>query len=137
MSEQLEFNFSAWDVESYLGLPYRTLGETRDGVCCLGLVILFFAEHGITLESPRVRTVREARGSSFFDAWTPIIEPSKYGDLVLMKNPPGVGLEDHLGIWFPPKGVLHASLKARAVVTNEMHELKNSIVGFARHKCLT
>jgi hypothetical protein len=42
------------DISPFVGLPYRNRGRDFDGCDCLGLVLLVYAAHGVTLPDPRI-----------------------------------------------------------------------------------
>lgn len=92
----------------YLGIPYRDHGRDLDGIDCWGLVLLFYADHGVQLDAlPGVwrhdpeladRITREAVN------WTRVESP-RYGDVVVFRI---AGRPRHVGVMLDQDRFVHA-----------------------------
>ena len=96
---------------SYIGTPYRTGGETRNGMDCSGLVMAVYSAFDIDL--PRTSLDQSRAG-------TPIsrsdMEP---GDLVFFKTSSSKPVS-HVGIYIGEGKFIHASYSTRKVRVDEL-----------------
>lgn len=88
---------------TYVGIPYRRGGETRDGADCWGLVRLWFREQlGVELPMVSDDALREVERQRCL--WTPIETPAR-GDLLLFRQP---GRAVHCAVALGDGRMLHA-----------------------------
>lgn len=104
-----------WSAE-YLGLPYRDEGWDRDGVSCLGLVSLVYAEqcgmllpgYGDVVDGPECAEIAAAFVGDR-DAWPfRAIAPEQARDFDLVTFRLG-GVESHVGVVAWPGAMLHVA----------------------------
>lgn len=122
-------------VGSLIGLPYKPLGDTREGVHCTGLVVLFFRELGLPCDHPlhgTAEAVLAADGTR--KHFCEVKPPPQFGDVVWMR---GFRLDDpagHLGI-YTPQGVLHV-LEHVGVIISQRWQVSGRVRGYFRHRDL-
>jgi hypothetical protein len=92
-------------VKSFVGIAYKDGGVSRDGVYCVGLVILFYRERGIELPDPATMDPNLVQESPFYRCFSVQHKPI-YGDVVSLPGENSFD-EGHVGIW-TPLGILHA-----------------------------
>lgn len=107
-----------WTAVTYKGVPYKYGGTTRRGIDCSGLIMVSFAERGVTL--PRSSYDMSKKG------YTISLREARRGDLIFFKTNPRkpnrithVGLVTHIKNGVPY--FIHASTK-RGVTVNNMSE---------------
>ena len=104
----------------YLGISYKDIGRTRDGVDCWGLVVLVYAEqlgieliHHIEVEDPSdsikiARLIFEEQEE--LQLFHPVEGEAREGDAVLFRRR---GMPPHVGIYVGMEGghryVLHTT----------------------------
>ena len=125
----------------YIGIPYKHLGRSRDGVDCYGLVILIFEEeYGIKLspfeysmdwqEHPEEDPINKYRGE---DVWKEIsLSNAKEGDVLLFRvgNCPVV---NHIGIYMREGYFLHTHVGTPVVAARLDNLWKDKLVQVVRH----
>lgn len=133
-------------VSSYVGLPFKERGLTRDGLHCWGLVRLVLAEQrGIELPSygeqsaaDLVAAARFFRRDSRRDPWAKVDTPREF-DVALMsamsEEPRPRVMEGHCGVMIDATTVLHVWSATHAVQMRLSHYLiRHRVLGFYRHK---
>jgi len=93
-------------AQSYLGTPYRSGGETRQGMDCSGLVMTVYKTVGLKL--PRTARDQSLRGEKITKS------QMKPGDLVCFSNGRSAAVS-HVGIYVGKDRFIHASTSARRV----------------------
>lgn len=130
MSEHLALTYDEALVESLLGIPYKLMGDTRAGVCCFGLVLLFFREQGIHIDHPR--TYDEDKFTPFREHFRTGFDSWEYGDVIVFPKHNGI---KHLGIWLPGNNMLHAHQEIGTAII-PLSRWPQQPIEHARHKCL-
>jgi cell wall-associated NlpC family hydrolase len=99
-------------AETYLGVPYRYGGVSRDGLDCSGLVMSVYRKHDIQLPRTSAQQFRVGRP----------VAPSalRAGDLVFFAN--GRGRVNHVGIYAGQGRFIHASTSRHAVRYDSLRE---------------
>ena len=92
-------------ARSYLGIPYRYGGESRDGVDCSGLVLRVYASCGVSL--PRSCAAQYTRGV--------VVKRNELAPGDLMFFGEKGSLPSHVGIYEGNGHFIHASTGHRAV----------------------
>ena len=116
-------------AQSWVGVPWRHQGRSREGVDCLGLLIVVARDlgidRGIDLDAPAFRAYRRlppaglaGKLAEHLDRAT-IIEPGTIGLFALAETQPA-----HVGIFAPGPGsgldLIHAYAPAKAVVRHRL-----------------
>lgn len=122
-------------ADQYIGIPWDAYGDTREGVSCWGLVVLYYREL-LNLEVPNYRhDVDDFAGigdqtQAVLDSgeWF-LVEKPEDGDVVLMSHR---FAPHHFGIWVAG-GALHASRFSRFVVHQTLAQLSESRFGRIRY----
>lgn len=125
------FEFNARYINELVGVKYQSLGETRDGVNCVGLVCLFYREHGVDMPCPNSTDPSDVR-LIFVDRWKEIDRPD-YGDLAVMPGEASA-IEGHVGIW-TPLGILKAEKRHGVII--QPHGRAHGRVKFYRYQDTT
>jgi hypothetical protein len=114
---------SVWwdkDVEqhtlSLVGTRWDEVGATRQGVYCVGLVILWYDWFGVTIPNPLTQDPQDVNAhlSNYFALFR---GDKRAGDVVTMAGE-GDYFEGHVGVW-TPIGVLHATRRQGVVLEAE------------------
>lgn len=117
-------------MDEYIGIPYKNLGVSRDGVYCAGFVVLFYRDHGLSVPDPATDNFKEGRESDFSRVWRPVQSPL-YGDLVTMRGEQDP-YQGHLGI-YTPIGCLHALRNVGVVCQKWDARIRARVTGYYRY----
>ena len=119
----------------YVGIPFRSLGRTRKGCDCYGLLQIVFKEH-YNLTLPDVIGYKDAMNtdqtSHIIEEYTPLlagekeVEP-KEGMVVVLNGLEG--LSSHVGVLISDKLMLHTT-KRFGTIIEDLSIYKNRVKGF-------
>lgn len=121
----------------YVGIPFKTLGRTRNGCDCYGLVKLVMKEH-YKIDLPEIATYLNALDhkniAPVIDENTPLLagekiaEP-KEGLVVVLSS--SEGLSSHVGLMVTDELILHTTYKTGALIEPLSSKyIKNRIKGY-------
>lgn len=130
------------DANSYIGIPYRDKGRTReDGLDCWGLVRLFYLqEFGIVLPSytEDYLSAKEAKEIAQLinrekGSWSPVsLGEERFGDVVILRI---IGYPTHVGVVWRPGLMLHTLEKINSVLEPYSSSLwRRRITSIIRHE---
>lgn len=132
-------NLDAW-INDYIGLPYLSRGRTRDGVDCLGLVILvlhdvFGVEIANYLDEYDDAEDVAANGPAFeasATTWVAVLPGAERpGDVVLLRRGKW---PCHCGVVVEPGRMLHSERGADAALESYRETIwKKRVVAIYRH----
>lgn len=92
------------DLSSYLDLPWRVGGDTRDGLDCRGLAILWLREHGVALASPPSHQPGDEVAERILTEELAFVREPQVGDVCFFRD--RTGKVRHVGVW-TERGLLH------------------------------
>jgi cell wall-associated NlpC family hydrolase len=98
------------EIESYLGVPYRWGGTTREGMDCSGFVGTIYRD-ALDLKLPRSAKMMYRQGKYVQK------EKLEFGDLVFFKNIESSGVS-HVGIYVGNNEFAHASTTKGVTISN-------------------
>lgn len=99
-----------YEIDKYMGVPYRWGGTTVRGMDCSGLVYTVYQD-AVDLKLPRM--AREMfRGGKYISR-----RQLQFGDLVFFENMGNSGVS-HVGIYLGSEKFVHASTKAGVIISN-------------------
>jgi cell wall-associated NlpC family hydrolase len=129
-------------VMKYLGIPYKHMGRTVDGLDCWGLVKMIYLD----LLRVELLDIGEEypedwswKGKDLFmenyqKQWERVERPLPI-DVVLLNN--GTGVANHAGVMLNDRNFIHC-IKAGVVVNRVTEKLwKTKVAGFFRYKRTT
>jgi probable lipoprotein NlpC len=126
--------------EDFLGLPFKGLGRTRDGVDCWGLVRLVLGEFGIHVPSYAegyASAEERAEISGLINGAKPLwhmVEDPRELDVIIFRRG---RLECHVGLVVRPGLMLHVTDDRPSCIENYLDwHWANRIKGFWRHEDL-
>jgi cell wall-associated NlpC family hydrolase len=106
-------------IESYIGIPYKVGGLTREGADCYGLVAIYYREQfGIELRHfDRInRDLLQGVDPTLSDGghrWRLVpLEEARCGDVVAL----GSARIEHVGIYIGDNQILHCFMRGSATV---------------------
>lgn len=91
-------------IESYLNLPFLAGGDTRDGLDCRGLAILWLREHGAALPSPPSHEPGDELAERILTQELAFLRAPQPGDVCFFRD--HTGRVRHVGVW-TEAGLLH------------------------------
>lgn len=141
-------NVSSW-WGAYVGLPYLDRGRTRSGVDCWGLVMLVYADHGLTLPGYGDQTCTDLAavagaigGALEDDVWRDVAGTPRALDVVLMTGPVKVNGQQrrmtiHCGVMVDDFRVLHVERQTDSCVLALDHDsISRRVARIVRHRSL-
>jgi len=126
-------------IDRYLGIPYKNMGRTLEGLDCYGLILSIYKDAGIELVDidtyPADWALTDGNHvSSFIEdyskAWITVSTPVLL-DVVGFKN--SKGIFNHAGIMLNSSKVIN-TCRAGTVILDIFGPLKDKVVGYYRHK---
>ena len=127
----------------YVGIPYLSLGRTREGCDCWGLVRLVYAEH-FSIDLPSFKEAYESandvvdvsgaieverNSERWKSGWAEVKSPAP-GDVILCRV---MGYETHVGVFAGAGLMLHVLKGTDACIVNTNSMMwKRRIVGYFR-----
>lgn len=96
-------------IESYLGVPYRWGGRTRQGMDCSGFVLKVY-QKALNLNLPHSAKIMYRLGDSV------PVKDLRFGDLVFFKNIESYGIS-HVGIYVGNNEFAHASTTQGVIIS--------------------
>ena len=125
-------------ISKYIGIPYKHLGRDKNGLDCLGLIVLIYKEIlGIKIFDVVDYDEKWSwKGRNLFEdnyckEWKRVLTP-KLWDMVLIKN--GKGIINHAGLILTNGRFIHC-IKAGVVISRlSDNTWKGRLSGFFEYK---
>lgn len=116
----------AW-LEKFIGVPFVDGGRELRGCDCWGLVMLVFAEYGVSLPDYRISCFQSAAIHAQIERarveWRRLPEPAEPSLVVFKSTNPKArqGMTDHLGVYVGGGMMLHTLIKQQAHLDRISH----------------
>jgi len=103
-------------TDEWVGLPYRKLGRSRDGVDCLGLFVMLqkarfdrdiYDPHCTMSQAARKEVAKQQKTD-----WKPVLRAEEGDAMLFMVR----GVEMHVGYCLPNKKMLHIEDGAGSII---------------------
>jgi len=111
-----------------VGIPYEDTGDTRAGCYCVGLLCIFYRDHGMELPNPASYDPNKVVREFIAPFFAKTDDKPRYGDVVKLMD--STGGSNHLGIW-TPEGIFHANPVVGVIRTRHG---RRPVFGIYRHK---
>ncbi|MGE5530405.1 MAG: NlpC/P60 family protein [Patescibacteria group bacterium] len=122
-------------IEDFLGIPYRLNGRDRNGMDCVGLVVMYLRSLGINVPDGDGRPVdanwrRDGREriQAWLDAHARRVDVPGAGDIVFFIIPGGTV---HLGVMVDGESVLHI-MEDRDSMLTPLRRISRRLAGIYR-----
>jgi cell wall-associated NlpC family hydrolase len=111
------------DIASYVGIPYKDLGRTREALDCWGLVCQFYQDQ-FNIELPNYVThtseqatklAAEVTECSQDGSWEKVNGEPKYGDVIIFRI---MAHPVHIGVYLEDGYFLHTFPKRDSCIEN-------------------